>query len=420
MFEHTFRALQHRNFRLFFIGQIISWIGTWMQQIAIGWLAYRLSGSPFILGLVTFAAQSPTFFLAPFTGAVVDNVSRHKLIIATQSCAMLQAFALAYLTLTHQIQIWHLIALGVFLGIVNAFDMPARQSFMIQMVDRPEDLPNAIALNSSLVNTARLLGPTVAGFVIGLVGEGLCFAINGISFIAVIFALTRMRVPPWVTQRRADVRPWDHMREGWDYAFRSAPIRSMILLLAWVAFIGQPFTVLMPVFAKTTFHGGPDTLGFLMGASGVGSLVGAMYLASRREVPGLGKIILATTLLFAIGLIALGLAPNFWLALFILLFVGFGMMVQLSATNMCLQIIVDEDKRGRVMSLYTMAFMTTPFGALLEGWIANQIGTPLTTVFAGLLTLASGLLFATQLPKLRAEVWRIYASKGIKVATLPD
>jgi MFS family permease len=417
MFEHTFRALRHRNFRLFFIGQIISWIGTWMQQVAIGWLAYRLSGSPFVLGLVTFAAQSPTFFLAPFTGAVVDHFNRHKLIIVTQSFAMLQALLLAWLTLTHQVQIWHLVALGIFIGVVNAFDMPGRQSFMIQMVDRKEDLPNAIALNSSLVNAARLLGPTIAGFLIGLVGEGWCFAINGFSYVAVIAALLMMRVPRLVIERRANVHPWVHLREGWEYAFGSVPIRSFILLLAWVAFIGQPFTVLMPVFAKKIFHGGADTLGFLMAASGIGSLVGAMWLASRKKLPGLGVITLVATLMFGAGLVALGLAPQLWLAMLILLFVGFGMMVQLSASNMVLQTITDEDKRGRVMSLFTMAFMTTPFGALLEGWLADRIGTPTVTVIAGVLTLAAGLLFATQIKKLRAEVWPIYESKGIKIGS---
>jgi MFS family permease len=420
MFKHTFRALQHRNFRLFFIGQIISWIGTWMQQVAIGWLAYRLSGSPFVLGLVTFAAQSPTFFLSPFSGAVVDNVSRRKLIITTQSLAMLQAFVLAYLTLTHQVQIWHLIALGICIGVINSFDMPGRQSFMVQMVDRKEDLGNAIALNSSLVNAARLLGPTIAGFLIGLVGEGMCFAINGLTYIAVITALAMMRVPRSVVERRADVHPWTHMQEGWRYAFGSAPIRAFILLLGFVAFIGQPFTVLMPVFAKKIFHGGPDTLGLLMCATGIGSLAGAIYLASRKEIPGLGVIALWSTIVFGVGLIGLGLAPNIYVALVVLLFAGFGMMVQLAAINTCLQTIVDEDKRGRIMSLYTMAFMTTPFGALLEGWIADRIGTPMVTLIAGILTVGAGLLFATQLPKLRAEVWRIYETKGIKVAALPD
>lgn len=415
MFHHTFRALQHRNFRLFFIGQIISWVGTWMQQVALGWLAYRLSGSPFVLGLVTFAAQSPTFFLSPFTGTVVDHFNRHKLVIVTQSLAMLQAFTLAYLTLTHQVQIWHLICLGIFIGCVNAFDMPGRQSFMVQMVDRKEDLPNAIALNSSLVNAARLIGPTVAGFVISLVGEGFCFAINGASYTAVIAALCLMRVPRLVIERRPNVHAMEHLLEGWRYAFGSAPIRSLILLLAWVAFIGQPFTVLMPVFAKRIFHGGAETLGFLMCASGVGSLAGAMYLASRKEIPGLGRLCLWATIIFGVGLIALGLASNAFVAMFILLFVGYGMMVQLAATNMILQTITDEDKRGRVMSLYTMAFMTTPFGALLEGWIADRFGTPGVTVLSGVLTLAGAILFALVLPKIRGEVWRIYETKGIKV-----
>lgn len=385
-----------------------------MQQVALGWLAYRLTNSPFDLGLVTFASQSPTFFLCPFTGVAVDRFNRHKLVMITQTLAMLQAFTLAYLTLTNQVQLWHLLCLGIFIGCVNAFDMPGRQSFMVQMVDRKEDLPNAIALNSSLVNAARLIGPTIAGFVISIVGEGFCFALNGMTYIAVIIALGLMRVPKLVVERKQQVHPFVHLLEGWKYAIGSAPIRSMILLLAWVAFIGQPFTVLMPVFAKKIFHGGAETLGFLMCASGVGSLAGAIYLASRKQIPGLGRICLWATLIFGAGLIGLGTAKDASLAMFILLFVGYGMMVQLASTNMILQTITDEDKRGRVMSLYTMAFMTTPFGALLSGWLADRFGTPMVTVVSGVLTIAGALLFASVLPKIRGEIWRIYETKGIK------
>lgn len=386
-----------------------------MQQIAIGWLAYRLSHSAFLLGLVTFAAQAPTFFLCPFTGAVVDRFNRHKLVIATQSLCMVQAFALAALTLSKSTQIWHLIALGIFIGIVNSVDMPARQSFMVQMVDDKEDLPNAIALNSSLVNAARLIGPTLAGFLIGLVGEGMCFLINGLSYIAVIGALLLMKVTPLSLAQRRETDVLSHLKEGWTYAFGFAPIRALIVLLAATSLFGTPFTVLMPVFAKDVFHGNADTLGFLMASSGAGALAGALFLASRKKIPGLGKLTLVATIIFGCGLIALGLVHKVWLAYIVLPFVGFGMMVQLAACNTILQTITDEDKRGRVMSLYTMAFMMTPFGGLLAGALAAKIGAGYTVAIGGLLTLVAGLIFGRKLSELRDLVWPVYREKGISV-----
>jgi MFS family permease len=413
LLSHTFRALEHRNFRLFFIGQTISWIGTWMQQIALGWLAYKLSNSALWLGVVTFSSQAPTFFLSPFSGAVVDRFNRHKLVIATQGLCMVQATVLAVLTLMHVVQIWQLIVLGIFLGIVNAFDMPGRQAFMVQMVDRKEDLPNAIALNSSLVNAARLIGPTVAGFLIALVGEGMCFLLNAVSYVAVLCALFLMKVVPVSLERRRETDMFSHLKEGWRYAFGSAPIRGLILLLAATNLFGAPYSVLMPVFARDVFHGGAHALGFLMTAAGIGALSGAIMLAARQAVPGLGKWVLASAVIYGLGLICFSLTSNMQLAMVMLVFVGFGMMVQMAATNTMLQTITDEDKRGRVMSLYTMAFMITPFGGLAAGALASHIGGPKTVLICGVLTLLCGLFFARYLPALRKEIRAIYVAKGI-------
>jgi MFS family permease len=412
-FSHVYRALRHRNFRLFFIGQIISWVGTWMQQVALGWLAYKLSNSALVLGLVTFATQAPTFLLSPFSGALVDRVDRRRLVVITQSLAMVQALVIAALTLTHFIQVWHLVVLGILLGVVNSADMPGRQSLMVHMVENKADLPNAIALNSSLVNAARLVGPTIAGFLIGWVGEGMCFLLNGLSYVAVIIALMMMRIDHSTEPAESEAQIIDHLKEGWRYALGFAPIRSLIVLLALVSLLGAPYTVLMPVFAKDVFHGGASTLGILMGAAGVGSLVGAIFLASRTRVPGLGSWVTISTLLFGAGLAIFAVTKLLWLAMIVLLVVGFGMMVQLAAINMILQTLADEDKRGRVMSLYTMAFMTTPFGGLAAGWLASHYGAQNTTLISGILIVICGLVFATQLPSLRRSARPVYIQKGV-------
>lgn len=408
------RALQHRNYRLFFSGQSISLVGTWMTRIATSWLVYRLTGSALLLGVVGFAGQIPSFLLAPFAGVWVDRWDRHRLLVWTQVLAMLQSVALAVLTLSGHIRMWHVIALSVFQGVVNAFDMPARQAFVVEMVERREDLPNAIALNSSMVNAARLLGPSIGGVVIAWVGEGWCFMLDGVSYIAVIASLLAMKIAPRAFQTRKGANMLAQLREGWRYAAGFQPIRKVLLLLALVSLVGMPYTVLMPVFANEVLRGGPNTLGFLMAASGVGALLGALLLASRRSVLGLGKYIPITAALFGAGLVAFSYSRVLWVSLALMVVTGLGFMVQMAASNTVLQTIVEEDKRGRVMSFYTMAFMgTAPFGSLLAGAVADRIGAPHTLVWSGVGCVVGALWFATALPRLREDVLPIYKRIGI-------
>jgi MFS family permease len=408
-----FRALSHRNYRLFFGGQSISLIGTWLQLTAISWLVFRLTQSSFLLGVVGFAGRIPTFLLASFAGVFVDRWNRHHLLVTTQVLSMIQALILAALVLTETIVIWQIVALAFFLGLINAFDIPVRQSFVVDMIERREDLGNAIALNSSMVNGARLVGPSVAGMLIAALGEGLCFLLNGLSFITVIAALLAMRITPKKKDRES-APLWQGLKEGYRYAFGFAPIRSLLLLLALISFMGMPYTVLMPVFAGKILHGGPQTLGFLLGATGVGALAGAIFLASRRSVLGLGRIVIIASSLFGIGLIGFSFSRLFWLSMAMMVPTGFGMMVQMTSTNTLLQTIVDEDKRGRVMSFYTMAFMgMVPFGSLFAGSLASAIGAPGTTMIGGILCIFGSVLFAKKLPSLRKMVHPIYAEKGI-------
>jgi MFS family permease len=408
-----FRALSHRNYRLFFGGQSISLIGTWLQLTAVSWLVFRLTHSSFLLGIVGFTGRIPTFLFASFAGALVDRWNRHRLLVATQVFSMIQALILAALVLTETITIWHIIVLAFFLGLVNAFDIPVRQSFVVEMIERKEDLGNAIALNSSMVNGARLVGPTVAGILIATLGEGLCFLLNGLSFVAVIAALLAMQIVPKKKEKqRAPL--WRGIKEGYGYAFGFAPIRYLLLMLALISFMGMPYTVLMPVFAGKILHGGPQTLGFLLGATGVGALTGAIFLASRKSVLGLGRIVVIASSLFGIGLIGFSLSHFFWLSMVMMIPTGFGMMVQMTSTNTLLQTIVDEDKRGRVMSFYAMAFMgMVPFGSLFAGSLASKIGAPMTTMIGGIFCIFGSVLFAKKLPSLRAMVRPIYAEKGI-------
>jgi MFS family permease len=408
------RALAHRNYRLFFSGQSISLIGTWMTRIAASWLVYRLTNSALLLGVVGFAGQIPSFLLAPFAGVAVDRWDRHRLLIITQVLALAQSLALALLTLAGIINIWHVILLSIMQGIINAFDMPARQAFVVEMIEGREDLANAIALNSSMVNAARLLGPSIGGVIIAAVGEGWCFMIDAISYLAVIASLVAMRVAPRIRMRAANENMIEQLREGWTYAFRFAPIRNVLLLLALVSLVGMPYTVLMPVFANEILRGGPNTLGLLMAASGVGALVAAMFLAARQSVLGLGKYIPLMAGAFGAGLIAFSFSRMLWLSLLLMFITGFGFMTQMAASNTVLQTIVDEDKRGRVMSFYTMAFMgTAPFGSLLAGSVAARIGAPRTLLFGGLGCVLGALWFARSLPSLRREVRPIYARIGI-------
>ena len=407
------RALRYRNYRLFFGGQSISLIGTWMQRIALAWLVYRLTNSAFLLGLVGFSGQIPTFLFASFAGVLVDRWNRHRMLVVTQVLSMVQALTLSLLVLTGTVRVWHIVVLSLILGIVNAFDIPARQSFVVEMVEGKEDLGNAIALNSSMVNAARLLGPSMAGILIAAVGEGICFLINGLSYLAVVVALLAMRTRPRNSKQRSSWIRQD-LRDGFMYAFGFAPIRAILFLLGLVSLMGMPYVVLMPVFAKDVLHGGPHALGFLMGASGVGALVGALYLASRKSVLGLGRLIPVTASVFGAGLVAFSLSHVLVLSLVLMLVVGFGQMVQMASSNTILQTIVEDDKRGRVMSFYTMAFMgMAPFGSLLAGTLASKIGAPNTLMIGGIACLFGSVFFANKLQSMRKMVRPIYEKMGI-------
>lgn len=408
-----FRSFRYKNYRLFFGGQSISLIGTWIQRIALPWLVYRLSGSPFLLGLVGFAGQIPTFLLSPFAGVVSDRWNRHHILIVTQLLAMIQALVLASLFFTGGIKVWHVILLGTALGCVNAFDMPARQSFVIEMVESKEDLGNAIALNSSMVNSARLLGPSIAGVLIAATGEGICFLLNGLSYLFVIASLLLMNVAPQKAKPQ-NTRVWQRLKEGFSYAFGFSPIRFPILLLGLVSLMGMPYIVLMPVFAKEILHGGSHTFGFLMGASGIGALAGAFYLASRKSVLGLEKIIPLSAAIFGTGLMAFSLSRVFWLSLALMFITGLGLITQMASSNTILQTIVDDDKRGRVMSFYAMAFLgTAPFGSLLAGGLASRIGAPNTLIIGGISCVLGALIFARKLPELKKMIHPIYVKFGI-------
>jgi len=412
---NMFRALSHRNYQLFFSGQSISMIGTWMTRIATSWLVYKLTGSALLLGVVGFSGQIPAFLLAPFAGVIVDRMNRHRLLVITQVLAMVQSLAMAVLALSGYIQMWHIIALSIFQGLINAVDMPARQSFVVEMVEDRADLPNAIALNSSLVNAARLLGPSIGGVVIAAVGEGWCFAIDGISYIAVIASLLAMKVNPAMTAetiKRKNILK--ELHDGWLYVSGSPPISKILILLAFVSLVGMPYTILMPVFAEKILGGGPNTLGFLMASTGIGALIGALFLASRKTVLGLGRYIPRMAGLFGVGLIAFSFSRVLWLSMILLVATGLGFMVQMAVSNTIIQTIVDEDKRGRVMSFYTMAFMgTIPFGSLLAGTLADHIGSPETLLFGGIGCVIAAVWFARALPRLREFVRPIYISKGI-------
>ncbi len=407
------RALRSRNYRLFFGGQGISLIGTWMQRIALSWLVYRLTGSAMMLGAVGFASQVPTFLLAPLAGVLSDRWNLRKVLVVTQVLAMVQALALAVLTLTDTVAVWHVFALGIALGAINGFDVPARQTFVVQMVPKVEDVPNAIALNSLLVNSARLIGPSLAGILIGLVGEGVCFLANGLSYVAVVAALLAMQLPA----RRARP-PQTHvlrdLTQGFRYAFGFAPIRGVLLLLALVSLVGMTYVVLMPIFATDVLHGGPHTLGFLMAAAGGGAVAGAFYLAGRQSVVGLGDTITRATLLLGAGLAVLSWARLEWLALGLMVVIGFAAMLQLAASNTVLQTIVEDHMRGRVMSFYTMAFMgMAPLSSLLAGALANWVGTTPALLLSGIVCMVGAAVSALQLPALRALAWPVYVRKGL-------
>ncbi|HVZ84935.1 MAG TPA: MFS transporter [Terracidiphilus sp.] len=412
-FSHAWRALRHRNFRLFFSGQSISLIGTWMTRVATSWLVYRLTGSALLLGTVGFAGQIPTFLLAPFAGVIVDRIDRHKVLIWTQALAMVQSLAMAALTLAHRITVGEILALSAFQGFINAFDMPGRQSFMVKMVEKREDLSNAIAINSSMVNMARLVGPSLAGLLIAATNEGWCFLVDGVSYIAVIISLLMMRLPKTAEERHA-ASMVEQLREGWTYVSGFRPLRTILLLFALLSLMGWPFMVLMPVFAAQVLHGGPHALGFLMGAVGVGSLISALSLVVRKSVRGLARMIPIAAVAFGTGLICFGLSTSLALSLPLMLLTGFGMMQGLTSSNTIIQTLVDEKMRGRVMSYYTMAFVgMAPFGSLLAGAMAHAIGAPHTVIVNGIACILGGIWFWSQLPALRKEMRPIYERLGI-------
>ncbi len=418
-----FRALRYRNYQLFFGGQAISLIGTWMQSTAMGWLVYRLTGSEFLLGLVAFAGQIPAFLMTPFGGLVADRWDRRRMLIVTQCLCMVQACILAALFYLGLLTIPWIIGLTIFIGLVSAFDIPIRHSFVLEMIEKREDLGNAIALNSSLFNGARLLGPAIAGLLIQKQGEGICFFINALSFIAVVAAFFGMKTNS-NHGKGVNGHVVEGLKEGFKYVYGNPPIRSILLLLCLICSI--PFTVLLPVFAKAVLHGGPHTFGFLVGASGLGALMGAIFLASRPDAKGLVKIIAAGGIVFGVGMVIVSFINSSAISLVLSVFIGFGMMVTMATSNTVLQTISDDDKRGRVMSFYTMTFMgTAPLGSLAGGVLANSLGVPRTYLICGIACLAGGIVFAGKVSNLEGMVRQVIRRKetesnvarGVEIAT---
>jgi MFS family permease len=407
------RALRHRNFQLFFSGQLISLIGTWMQSVAQSWLVYRLTGSALLLGSVGFASQIPVFLFAPLGGIAADRVNRRHIVISTQVAAMVLALILAGLTLSHTIdrQVWLIFVLAALLGVVNAFDIPGRQSFLVEMVGK-EDLMNAIALNSSMFNGARVIGPAIAGILVAKIGEGWCFFANAVSYIAVIIGLLMMRVQSPV--RAAVASPFEHMLEGFRFVERTAPIRALLLLLGVVSLVGMPYVVLMPIFADQILHGGARGLGILMGATGVGALLGALTLAFREGVKGLGRWVAWCCAGFGASLVVFAISHTFWVSVILLLPVGYFMMLQMSSSNTLIQVMVPDALRGRVMAVYSMMFMgMAPIGALLGGALADHLGAPITVAIGGVASIAGACWFGLQLPKIRVEARRLILAQEV-------
>jgi len=411
--KDIFLSLRSRNYRIYFIGQGISLIGTWMQNVALSWLVYRLTGSVFLLGLIGFTSQIPTFILTPFTGVITDRYDRLKIMKLTQLFFMLQSLTITILVLTNQVEVWHIVALSLVLGIITAFDAPARQSLVVDLLDDPANLGNAIALNSAIFNGARLLGPAVAGITIALVGEGVCFLVNTISFAAVIFALTQIKIPD--KDRIAKAANFvKSFSEGFQYTFQSLPIRTFILLLTILSLFGFSFVVILPAYAKEILHGSSDTLGYLMSALGAGALIGAIYMASRKTVLGLVKMISINTVMLGLLIVLSSFSTSLVVSFTVLCLCGLSMILLLSSINTILQTIADEDKRGRVMSFYSMALMgISPFGNLIVGSIASGIGIPNTLLIAGIISVIAGICFASTSKSMRKHIHQIYATKGI-------
>ena len=408
-----FRSLHYRNYRLFFGGQSISLVGTWMQRIAMPWLVYHTTGSVMLLGVVSFAGQIPTFLLAPVAGVLTDRWNRYYVLIVSQIVAMLQAFVLTWLFYSGTIETWHIVALSVILGCFNAFDVPSRQSFVVDLVEKKEDLGNAIALNSLMFNGARIIGPSIAGVLLASAGEGICFLTNAVSYLFVIASLLLMKVPAR-EKMNTNTHILKDMQEGFNYTFRFAPIKHLLFLLGLVSLMTMPYTVLMPVFAKEILHGGSHTFGFLMGAAGFGALLGGLFLASKRTILKLGRIVPIAATIAGMGLIAFSLSRYFLFSVLMMIIAGLGMMLHTASSNTILQTIVDEDKRGRVMSFYTMAIMgTAPFGSLMAGGLAKVIGAPWTIGIGGAVCVLGAIVFFKKLPELKNIVHPIYIKMGI-------
>ncbi len=420
------RALRHRNFQLFFSGQLISLTGTWMQTVAQSWLVYRLTGSGLLLGAVGFASQIPVFLVAPIGGITADRGNRQRIVIATQMVSMILAFVLAALTLTNKVHVWHIFVLAASLGVVNAFDIPGRQAFLVDMVGK-EDLMNAIALNSSMFNGARVIGPAVAGVLVARLGEGWCFFANGVSYIAVIIGLMLMNVhaPAWASTKTP---PLEHVIEGFQFVRCTAPIRALLMLLGVVSITGMPYVVLMPIFADKILHKGGQEfatligshdlgavrLGILMGAAGVGALLGALTLAMRSGTKGLGRWVAVCCAGFGVSLILFSLSKWFWVSVLLLLPVGYFIMLQMASSNTLIQVMVPDALRGRVMAVYSMMFMgMAPLGALLGGALSDRLGAPLTVAIGGLASVLGAWWFSLQLPKIRAEARQLIIAQGM-------
>ncbi|MGA8406424.1 MAG: MFS transporter [Candidatus Acidiferrales bacterium] len=411
--SHAWRALRHRNFKLYFAGQSVSLIGTWMTRLATGWLVYRLTHSALLLGIVSFSGQILAFLLGPFAGVWVERLNRRKLLVWTQAAAAVQSLAMAALTLAHVITLWEIIVLAALQGAINAFDMPGRQSFLVQMVEDRNDLSNAIAINSSMANGARLIGPAIAGLVIAAVGEGWCFLIDGVSYLAVIASLVMMRIQPLEISLHA-ASMFEQMREGWDYVRTFRPMRSILLLFVLISLMGYPYMVLLPIFAGHVLRGGAATLGWLTGASGIGALISAISLAVRKSVAGLTRMLQIAAAMLGGALILFGLSHTLWLSLVLMVFAGFGMIQSASVSNTIIQALVPEDKRARVMGYYTMAFFGgAPFGSLLAGALAHRIGAPYTVMILGAFCVAGSLWFTGERPKIREMMRPIYQEKGL-------
>lgn len=405
------RALRHRNYRIYFFGMFVSFTGTWMQSVAQGWLIYRLTGSAWLLGLAGFASQVPVFLLAPLGGVMADRHSRHRIIIITQTVAMFQAFALAALTMGGVVTVNDVFALAVLLGIVNAFDLPTRQSFMVELVDR-KDLMNAIALNSSMIQGSRVLGPALAGLLVGWLGEGPCFLINAISYLAVLAGLFAIRVSRDHTGS-TDGTALSHLREGFDYVRHTRPVRALLLLVAFVSIFGLPYIVLMPIFASEVLRGGPRALGVLLGAAGTGALAGALTLAARRHVQGLGRVVALSVAALGSSLIFFSMSRSLIISTVLLVPVGFSLLLQMSASNTLVQTMVPDRMRGRLMSFYAMSLMgMAPFGSLIAGAAASRIGAPWTVAAGGAMCVAASILFWWRLPSLSREAVPILIPQG--------